>query len=735
MAQTDGGDFARELRSIFETEADERLQALNGHLLTLERSGPDDGSILTEVFREAHSLKGAAAMVELENVAALAHSLETLFGGMQRGEVTADASVFDLIYRALDGVGTLVHDATGGDAASVDVSGLSAALEAASGASSSAPKRKPGRSTARIKREPAATVPRQAPEPQPEPTTPVAVPEATNPLSTSGDDTIRVSTAKLDSLMAHVGELMVTRIGVDQRLTELRDVTDRLDSRVDPVARRRLIELRREIDADGRRMIQVTGFLQDDVRRTRMLPVSTVVDAFPRMVRDLGRAEGKDVELVLRGSDTEVDRAVLERIRTPLTHLLRNAVDHGVELPEVRAAAGKPSRGTISLSASQTGGMLRIDVADDGAGIDPERLRASAVAKGILSEDAARALQGRDVLWLIFTSGLSTRAAVTELSGRGVGLDVVRAGIERLHGLIDVQSEPRRGATFSLTLPLSVATTRCLFVRAGGRTFGVPTTNVVRIVHVRQHEVRRAAGQAVIVLPDGPVTVVTLHDVLDLRSEDDGNDAGVAQRAAAIVLGSAERRAAFMVDALEGTEDVVTKSLPRPLMHVPNLAGATILPSGEVALILNVADLLRHAHRTRGRASSLKGEAREVRTGPPRILIADDSFTTRTLEKNILESAGFGVRVAADGAEAWALLQEEGCDLLISDVQMPEMDGFELTQRIRDDERLKDLPVILVTSLDSNEDRQRGIDAGADAYVIKSAFEQAELLETVERLI
>jgi len=709
-------DIAAQLLVTFVVEAQEHLRAMNRHLLALERGteGEARESLLAEVFREAHSLKGAARAVNLVEVEARAHELEDVFARMKDGEVDPRADVLDDVYRTLDAIEESVQQVTGAHTGGV--------REAASG----------GEMVRRAK---------------------VSIPPPR-----LEEDTVRVATAKLDALMAEVGELLVARIGAEQRLAEINALEAALADwesawkKLPPVpgparedgatrfqnegevrlgaALKAVGELRRTFQADTRRMAQITADLQGDVRRARMFPVATVFEAFPRMVRDLARDQGREVSLSSRGGEIEVDRSVLEQLKDPLTHLLRNCVDHGIEPPEARVAAGKPREGAISLSARQRGDMLVVEVADDGIGIDPERVRTSAVKKGLLAGDVAGELSEREVISLIFRSGLSTSPIITDVSGRGVGLDVVREVVERLHGSIDVRSERGRGTTFSFSLPLSVSTMQCLVLEAGGQTFALPLTSVERLVRLRPASIERAEGRDVVRLDDGPVVLTRLTDLLGIETP--ANGAEKAAGRPAIVLGGSSRRAAVLVDRLVRTQESLVKSLPEPLFRVRHVAGATVLGTGEAAIILSAADLLASVERVRAPALAI-GETPEV--GPATILIVEDSITTRTLEKNILEAAGYQVLTSADGGEAWSLLASDGCDLVVADIEMPGMDGFELTAKLRADKRFRDLPVVLVTARDSREDRERGIQVGADAYIVKGAFDQDRLLDTIRRLI
>ena len=776
------------LLATFADQAKEQLQTINERLLALEEAeGDDKGPLLEEIFREAHSLKGASRAVDLGRVEAVAHRLESLFSVIQKGELEADAEVFDLAYKALDALTALVEEGLAGTPADVDVDGLCDALV-------SAAEGRPSAVGSGQSAEPKAEVEESAPAEEPK--ADAAPPETRHPTrdtpakpkakpakkTEERDETVRVATSKLDALMAQVGELLAARIGAEHRMAEVKtlfeslldieeswrktrpartlehalegdetalaearhlvEFLERSDEKMRDI-RNGLGELRRKFEADSRRMAQVTTDLQDDVRRTRMLPVSTIFDTFPRMVRDMTRELSKVVKLTIEGGETEVDKQVLEQLRSPLTHMVRNSVDHGMEMPDAREAAGKPREGKVVLRAFQRAADLVIEVVDDGAGIDVEKVKAKAIEKGLITAENAEGMTEREALWLIFRSGFSTKQEVTDLSGRGVGMDVVREHIERLHGMIDVESTLGEGSKFTLSVPLSVATTRCLLVEAGDQTFGIPITNVERIVRLSAEDIGHTEGHEAIRIDERPMALLRLGDVLGIPS---GEAEGENQPA--IILGSADRRAAFLVDGLLGAQEIATKTLPKPLLRVRHIAAATIVGTGEVVPILNVLDLLRASAKSAPAAAPRKSaqrtahsaQAAPMKNAPApaekqSILVVDDSVTIRTFEKALLEAAGYDVTAASDGLEAWNLLQKQAPDLIVSDVEMPNMTGFELTEKVRGDQRLKGMPLILVTTLSSDEDRKRGIDAGADAYVIKGSAEQDHLLETVRRLI
>jgi len=774
------------LLATFADQAREQLQTINQRLLALEKAGDDErGPLLEEIFREAHSLKGASRAVSLDKVEAVAHRLESLFSVIQNGSIEPDAKIFDVAYQALDAITALVEEGLTGAENDVDVEAVCAVLAAAAeptdaspaAAADEAPAEEPTAVPTPETRHPTPDTRHPTPEAKPKP----ARKKADAPV----DETVRVATSKLDALMAQVGELLAARIGAEHRMGEVRGLFDSLldieeswrktrPARVLELAlegdesaladarhlveflersdekmrevRNGLGELRRKFEADSRRMAQVTTDLQDDVRRTRMLPVSTIFDTFPRMVRDMTRELSKEVKLTIEGGDTEVDKQVLEQLRSPLTHMVRNSVDHGMELPDARESAGKGREGKVVLRAYQRAADLVIEIVDDGAGIDVDKVKGKAVEKGLLTAENAEGMTEREALWLIFRSGFSTKQEVTDLSGRGVGMDVVREHIERLHGMIDVESTLGEGSKFTLSVPLSVATTRCLLVEAGDQTFGIPITNVERIVRLSAEDIGHTEGHEAIRIDERPMALLRLGDVLGIPT-----DVAEAANQPAIILGSADRRAAFLVDGLLGAQEIATKTLPKPLIRVRHIAAATIVGTGEVVPILNVLDLLRaSANSPRPTVHRPQKSERPVDRGPSTvdkpakppepaekqsILVVDDSVTIRTFEKALLEAAGYDVTAASDGLEAWNMVQAKQPNLIVSDVEMPNMTGFELTEKVRGHSKLKGMPLILVTTLSSDEDRKRGIDAGADAYVIKGSAEQDHLLETVRRLI
>lgn len=595
-------------------------------------------------------------------------------------------------------------------------------------------------------------------------------------LATRGGDavgggSIRIRTEHLDALLARGTELAAARDRAASRQGELlrlrRDVAEwrrdwqrvrgdiaRLTAagRGDPGVRevvtfatdagRRLERLERDLagavaagSVDRGRLAALADGLGTELLDLRLVPVATLFDRFPRMVRDLARASGKRVELRPVGWETEIDRQLLERLTDPVMHLLRNAVDHGIEPEAERVAAGKPPLGTVLLEASQRGGGIRIEVSDDGRGIDPARVRRAAIDTGVPDDEIPPESDLAGILRLVLRPGVSTASHVSEVSGRGVGLDIVRDAVARIGGTIEVASQPGAGTQVGLQLPLTLVLVDVIVVGVGQRRYALPIGSVERCVRVDPGQLTEVSGRPALQLGEGPVVLADLGELLGGRSVGAGGDG----RRIAAVLKAGDGRVGLLVDVVHSAIRVVVKSLGALIESTGGsllVAGAAILGDDELVLVLDPGELAQAA--TSRRPSPTVPDSSERLARAPRpvsILVVDDSVTTRTLEKSILEAAGFAVAVATDGLEALAALRRERVDLVVSDVDMPRLDGFELTRRIKADPKTRDLPVVLVTALDSPEQQEQGLDAGADAYLLKRTFDQRVLLETIQRLV
>jgi two-component system chemotaxis sensor kinase CheA len=728
---TKNGELLKKLLATFRVEADEHLQGMSSGLLALEKTpaGEERSALVEKIFRAAHSLKGAARAVNLLDVESVCHSLESVFAGMKGGRIAVSPPLFDLLHQALDALGGLLAPGAGAlKVRSPAIESLARRLDEALKGSLPEPE---------ARAEAAAAAGAQPPLPA--------------PGLASG--TVRVSTAKLDAVMRQVEELLAPRLAAGERARELRETAAALAARTKERARiqpalpqlaeyldaeqlfmktieERLARLGRSAEHDRRTLAGMTDSLLRDVKEMHLLPFSSLLEIFPRFVRDLARDQGKEVELAVQGGEIEIDRRILEEMKDPLIHLFRNCIDHGIEAPAVREEKSKPLRGTIALSISQQdGGKVELLVADDGAGIDAARVTSAARKLGMVTEEEAEKLGEQEALALVFRSGVSTSPIITDVSGRGLGLAIVREKVERLGGAIAIESRPGAGTRFRIVLPLTLVTFRGVLVRAGDRLFVIPAASVERVTRAAEGDIRTVENRETIPLDGRAVSLVRLGDVLELPRR------GTADDTQAVVLGLGPQRIAFRVDEVLGEQEVLVKALGRQLARVRNVAGACVLGTGQVAPVLNVPDLMKSA--VKRAAAPLAPAAAEAPAGAQQrsILVAEDSITSRALLKNILESAGYRVVTAVDGIDAYTALKSGTFDLVVSDVEMPRMDGFELTAKVRADKQLAELPLVLVTALESREHRERGIDVGANAYIVKSSFDQSNLLEVIRRLI
>ena len=486
-------------------------------------------------------------------------------------------------------------------------------------------------------------------------------------------------------------------------------------------------------ERNSRALAGMVNNLLDDMKKVLMFPFSSLLEILPKVVRDLSRENGKKIELSVSGEEIEFDRRILEDMKDPLVHLVRNCIDHGIESPAERKAKGKPELGTIRVAVSPMDDKVELIVADDGCGISLEGIRSALLKLGTLPGSRLAELGDRELLGHIFQSGVSTSPIITEISGRGLGLAIVREKVEKLGGTVSVETMPDAGTTFRIILPLTVATFRGILVRLGEYLFILPAMYVARVLRVKPEEIKSVENRETISLDGAPVSLASLATVLDLPLT--GEKA--AELLPAVLLAAADSRIAFLVDEVIGEQEVLLKGLGRQLSRVRNVAGATVLGNGRVSPILNVTDLLKSAVRIAA-SSPLRSGDSETGKSAERIrsvLVVEDSITTRTLLKNILETAGYEVATAVDGIDAFTRLKTGAFDIVVSDVDMPRMNGFDLTAKIRADKELEELPVVLVTALASREDRERGIDSGADAYIVKSSFDQSNLLDVMKKLI
>ncbi len=780
-------EFFEKLLATFNIEASESLKSITTGLLELENAADPETKTrwVERVFREAHSLKGAARAVNKLDVETVCQSIESVFSALKQHSLTLSPALFDTLHHALDAVESLLTLPQGESSplAPQVVQQIERLLAAKSAPASPPTDNQPAAAPLPPPVSPEAPLPAPA-EPDPAAEKPAALPPAVRPLP---GETVRISTTKLDNLLLQAEELLSVKLSTNQHVADLREIMGMLDvwqrewSKAAPEVQRvqrqaeqteqngarprngagqpslarlldflnwnrahlevltdRLQTLTKSVEQEEHAVGGMIDNLLEDVKKSLMLPFSTLLDTFPKMVRDLSRAQGKNVALSVKGGEVEIDRRILEEVKAPLIHMLRNCIDHGIERPDIRRKANKPEQGQIIVTVSQLdAGKVEIIISDDGAGINLEKLKAAAVQQGCISAPDAAAMNPQETTHLIFRSAVSTSAIITDMSGRGLGMAIVREKIEQLGGKINVASAQQLGTSFQILLPVTVATFRGVLVQANQSTFIIPTSSVERVLRVKKDDIATVQNRPTIEIDGRIVPLTPLADVLELPrlpANDDraGHDQPYLQ---VLVMGTIDRRRAFVVDRIINEQEVLVKNLGKKLARVRNVSGATVLGSGQVVPILRVSDLLKSAERL----LAGPGRSPETVTEPDKIqksiLIAEDSITSRMLLKNILESAGYRVRATVDGVDALTALKTEPFDLLISDVEMPRMNGFELTTKIRADQKFSGLPVVLVTSLGSPEDRERGIDAGADAYITKSSFDQTHLLAIIKRLV
>ncbi len=786
-------EFLRRLIATFKVEAAEHLQAISSGLLALEKSGhpADQAEILETVFREAHSLKGAARAVNLGHIEAVCQPLESLLAAWKRRELAPSLELFDVIYQALD----ILSGHISSPEAPRTAAEQSLALDLIGRLER--PLKEPAASeevrpalVMSLESLPEVGTITPLPEPLPPSVPPTVYPEGGEQSDIPGTvkvaekrgvtETVRIAVAQLDALLLQAEELISAKLVARQRATDLRDVAAgfglwhkewaKVQPEVRIVGQRRekrdglrtgdvtmwpstkllefldwnenflkslesnLAQLAKMAEHDGHAIAVMVGNLLEDMKKVLMMPFSSLLEIFPKLVRDLSREQGKEVDLVIRGGEVEIDKRILQAVKDPLIHLVRNCIDHGLEPPEARSRRHKPPRGQLTIAISQRdSSKVEILIADDGAGIDASRVRASAVKLGLISPEEAARLSDGEARLLTFRSGVSTSPIITNISGRGLGLAIVMEKVEKLGGAISLESQPGQGATLRMLLPITLATFRGTMVRVADQVFVVPTVNLEGVARVKHYDLKTVENRETITLDGQAVSLVRLEEVLELPQR--GKKNGDAPFLTVMVLSTAERRIAFAVDAVLHEQEVLVKGLGKQLSRVRNIAGATVLGTGQVVPILNVPDLLKSAVKATGVPVPVPAGVEPGEAGKKSILVVEDSITARTLLKNILESAGYQIKIAVDGIDAFTQLQTAEFDLVVSDVEMPRMNGFDLTAKVRADKRLAELPVVLVTALASNEDRARGIDVGANAYIVKSSFDQSNLLEVIRRLI
>jgi two-component system sensor histidine kinase and response regulator WspE len=755
---------------LFRGEVESQMRTFTEGLLALE-SGGFAKEHLAATMRAAHSIKGAARIVHLDVAVTLAHSMEDCLVAAQEGALTLEPAAIDVLLSAGDllaRVSTLEESAVPAwvedqrpkiDLLLSQLTDVRAGKSVAPVASTIPPVLEPvPPSPVKVSPPPVPVVPSE-PVKQPLVTPPQEkkAPARVERSAGSVDRGIKVTTQALNRLMGLAGESLVqsrwfepfsdSLLDLKRRHTEINDMLESLQAFAEnspetavtlEAIRRKVQDTRRwaaeqqtKLDAFGLRSAGLSDRLYREVVASRMRPFGDGVEGFPRLVRDLARQLGKQIQLEILGTTTEVDREILDRLEAPLNHVIRNSVDHGIERPETRIAAGKAPSGTIRLEARHRAGLFVLTVSDDGRGVDIEALRAIVIAKGLAAPDMAASFSEAELLEFLFLPGFTTAEAVTDISGRGVGLDAVQEMAKSVGGLATITTRGGHGMTIQLELPLTLSVVRTFIAEIGGEPFAFPLTRIASVVKIDRADLSTLEGQQYFSMDGERVGVVSALEVLDLPGKPDWSE-----QISVVLLGDRSTRYGLAVDRFIGEFEMVVRPLDARLGKVPSISAAALMDDGSPVLIVDVEDLARsvetllHGGRLRG-----LGRTKATQVAQKRILVVDDSVTVREVQRSLLRNRGYLVEVAVDGMDGWNALRAGAYDLTITDVDMPRMTGIELVSKIKGDPKLHALPVIIVSYKDREEDRMRGLDAGADRYLTKSSFHDETLISAVEELI
>ena len=776
-------DDMKEIMEDFLIEAFELIEQIDHDLVELE-SNPEDLELLNRIFRVAHTVKGSSSFLNFDVLTELTHHMEDVLNKARKGELKITPDIMDVVLESVDmmkGLLESIRDNGSDAAAGIDIKNIcvrltqisegeapSAAPEAPAAAPAPEPVKEP---------EPAAPAEEAAPEvsdaelsklsdseveaeierllkvrkaedqarraskgiapKSPEEIAPAAsvapAPAAKPapsrerdadkkvPAASSGavaqEQTIRVEVKRLDHLMNLIGELV---LGKNRLLKIYDDVEERYEGE------KFLEELNQVVSS----LSLVTTDIQLAVMKTRMLPIAKVFNKFPRMIRDLSRDLGKQIDLEISGEETELDKSIVEEIGDPLVHIIRNSCDHGIEDPETRKAMGKPEKGLVQLKAYNEGNHIVVEIVDDGKGLDADMLKSKSIEKGIITEREADAMSEKEAFGLIFRPGFSTAAKVTNVSGRGVGMDVVKTNIEKLNGIIDIESEVGKGTVMKLKIPLTLAIIQSLLVGTQEEFYAIPLASVLETVRVPIDDIYTIDGKNVLRLRDEVLSLVRLSDVFGVEKVFDGGD-----HTYVVIIGVAEAKLGIIVDTLVGQEEIVIKSMGDYLQNIPGIAGATIRGDGRVTLIIDVGAMMEMAKDIKVDIRAEIEDSTKAKEKPSdyKVLIVDDSKMDRTIMQKALEPTGVTIIEATNGVEALNVIKsgEHSFDAILIDIEMPRMDGYTLAGEIRKYSKYRNLPLIAVTSRTSKTDRLRGVEVGMTEYITKPY--SAEYLENVVR--
>lgn len=731
------------LQELFQIEAEDQCKVLSDNLLQLEKD-PTDQGMLEALMRAAHSLKGAARIIDLQQGVKLSHAMEDIFVAAQKQELFLASEAIDLLLKGVDLLSTLGRE---GKLPEDDLLRFLDALQHLPVGEGEAPQKQ---QTAAIPLQESPAEKRQQASKRQEKESPE-------------DLAIRISSDKMTRLLGLASENQIESrwlplfslqlLQLKHRQDELYQVFNQNREKIEAGSieashillqevHRKILGCRSfltdqlaEAEEHSRRGADIAHRLYREILRSRMVPFQAGIEGLPRMVRDIARELDKKAELCLVGLETQIDRDILQKIEAPLNHLIRNALDHGLESSEERKAAGKDETGIITINAYHRNGMLHIDIKDDGRGIDSERIREEVVKRRMVGEDIAENLTDKELLDFLFLPNFSTAQKVSSISGRGVGLDVVQTAIRAVRGSIKINTSKGLGTNFEIQLPLTLSVVRSLLVSLNGEPYAFPVVAVDHVLEILQESVKEIEGRPYVIHESKRVGLVPASRLFGYDMQ-----ASPGSPFHVVVLSSNDEKYGLIIDSFLGIQDLVVQTIDSRLGKIKDISAAAILENGTPLLILDAEDLIRSMDKViggRGALSLDQQQSEKVNDSPTkRILVVDDSITVREVEREMLMSRGYSVEVAIDGQEAWnAIRSDLEFDLVVTDIDMPRMNGFDLVRLIKEDPALTSIPVIIVSYKDREEDREKGLDAGADYYLTKGSFQDEMLVEAVRDLI
>lgn len=778
-------EFQKRLLITFRAEAEEHLKVMSTGLIDYEKcdDSKQKAQIIEPVYRATHSLKGAARAVNLMKIERICQNIENVFAALKDQKLKESSSLFDNLHKGIDLISSFLNCQD--DELKIEIANEMEDLVNTISEQMVIEYQEPNRLNNQKQESSRKDHIVDTKEPENKKETPKPdnsieqigkkIPKKdTTPTfdSKTSAETVRISTSKLDSLLLQGEEMLSTKLLAEEltrNINQLENYFDKWkleieninvhlrnvkatsvssdnfeqDEEINNKVVRNFLEWNqtylKELNEEVRSLSKssqncnytfsrLINKLIGDLREILLLPFSHILDMFPKLVRDISRDIGKEIEIEISGSDVMIDRRILEEMKDPLIHLVRNSIDHGIERPDIRTKLGKNPKGKVYIIIEPAeGNKIKITIKDDGKGIDLEKIKKTLLKQEMISDSSNKSLSEQEILSFIFESGVSTSEKITDISGRGLGMAIVKEKVEKLGGSIKIDTRPNIGTTINIFLPLTLTTFRGIVIRCNDKLFVLQTINVKNVIRISTADIKTVENQLTIMVDNIPVSLVFLNEILGVESRKEFSD---QEHLIVIIISASDKNIAFAVDEIIHEQEILLKQFNYQLVRIKNISGACILGRGEVVPLLNVNDLIKSAEKP-GKKLLKKSIKKERKRN---ILVVDDSITSRTLLKDILESAGYNITLAVDGIDALDNLKIQSFDLVVSDVEMPRMDGFELTTAIRKNTKLADLPVVLVTALAKKEHRERGMEAGANAYIVKSSFDQSDLLNIINRL-